>query len=209
MFYMGQFFSRHFTAFFLGVFETVPAEGGGGGGPLGPNILMTTSGGGFFCFGGVLAFKRPWGLGGGRRTLGFADSSSSSRLRFAPPLGAGRRLLDAGFSSASRRGLLTPLRGGTIFERIAIEVARDWSAPMSCPRPADLSGLSALLGLRSRGRVPVPIRGAFLICAIMSLKLGKAIGGRSGSAGGAEGAGIAKPWGAPPEELEPPPICPV
>ena len=123
---MGQSFSRHFTAFFRGVFPTVLADGGGGGGgPLGPNILMTTSGGGFFCFGGVLAFSRPWGLGGGRRIRGFAASSSSSLLRFAPPLGSGRRLLDAGFASASKgfRALLTPLRGGMIFERMAMAVA--------------------------------------------------------------------------------------
>ena len=102
----------------------MPAEGGGGGGGFGPADLMTTSGGGF-CFGVFLAFRRPCGFGGGLLARGFASSSSSSRLRFVPPLGAGRRLLDVGFSSASRRGLLTPLRGGTIFERIAIEVARD------------------------------------------------------------------------------------
>ena len=192
--------SPHFFDFgsFFAIFLPALFGGGGGGGGGGGVISMT--GVGFF-----FAFRRPVGLGGGLRTKGLM---SSSAFRFVPPLGSGLRLVGAGLGSLAGPAFRL-VRNETTLERMARAFARPGVSGSRRVHPAGRTGLSARRGLRSR--VPTPIMGAALIFPIRPLKLGGADGGRSGSAGGAEGIGMVKPAGGrPAEELDdPPPIAPV
>ena len=196
---------------YLTVFIAIffPAPGADGGGP----------GGGFDC-GLTREFILPFGFGGGRRFAGFGSSSSLFRLPASlgacdirlPDLAGGVGpvsvglgfLVDGLVSWSSRLRVIACLTTGP---RIAIAVAR----LSGCGRRVQLGfllGFGARLGLRSRGLVLMPILGFCFICPRMSLKLGGATGGRSGSCAEARPEGT--PKGAAPEpEDDPPPIIPV
>ena len=196
---------------YLTVFIAIffPAPGADGGGP----------GGGFVC-GLTREFNLPFGFGGGLRFAGFG--SSSSLLRLPASFGASLRdirlpALTGGAGAVSvGLGLLVEGLGSwssrlrfeacfTTGPRMAIAAAR----PSGCGRRVQFgfrSGLAARVGLRSRGRVLMPILGFCLIFPRRSLKVGGATGGRSGSAARPEGTSK----GAEPEPLlDPPPTIPV
>ena len=175
--------------------------------------------------GGFFAFRRPSGLGGGLRTKGGVMSSSA--FRFVPPLASGLRFVGRGLvsiaGSAFRlarnggRGLVSIVgsafrlaRFGITLERIARAFARPGVSGSRRVHPTARFGLSARFGLRERGLPPTLITGAAFIFPMRSLKLGGADGGKSGSAGGADGCGIVKPVGvSPAEEPDAPPLMPV